>query len=181
MRRDGLGELPDAPLPDAPLPDGIVLRPVTPEQHRAIWEAECEAFQDHWGARTYTEHDFTSTFGHSELDTSLWAVAWDGDEVVGVAQTWIWSEENARLGLRRGWLERISVRRPWRKRGLGRAITAAGLQRLHGAGMTEGMLGVDADNPTGALRMYESLGFELFRRSAAYQRPIGGPAAIEQP
>lgn len=170
MRRDGLDD-----LPEAPLPDGIVLRPVTSDQYRAIWDAECEAFQDHWGARTQTEHDYQGTFGHSGLDTSLWAVAWDGDDVAGVVQTWIWPDENVRLGVRRGWLERISVRRPWRKRGLGRAITAAGLQRLHEAGMTEGMLGVDAENPTGALGLYENLGFEIFSRSAAYQRPIERP------
>jgi len=176
MRRAGLDDLPKAALPEAPLPEGLVLRPVTPDQHRAIWDAECDAFQDHWGARVLSEHDYQGTFGHSGLDTSLWAVAWDGDEVAGVVQTWIWTEENSRLGVLRGWLERISVRRPWRKRGLGRAITAAAIQRLHEAGMTEAMLGVDAENPMGALGLYESLGFELFSRSAAYQRPLRGPA-----
>lgn len=170
MRRRGLAD-----VSDAPLPNGIVLQPVTPDQHRAIWEAEHEAFRDHWGARAQTEHDFQRTYGHSELDTSLWVVAWDGNDVAGVVQTWIWPVENDRLGVHRGWLETISVRRPWRKRGLGRAITAAALRRLHDTGMTEAMLGVDAENPTGALGLYESLGFELFSRSAAYQRGLRDP------
>jgi ribosomal protein S18 acetylase RimI-like enzyme len=36
--------------------------------------------------------------------------------------------------------------------------------------MTEGMLGVDTSNPNGALGLYESLGFEVFRRGAVYRR-----------
>ena len=34
------------------------------------------------------------------------------------------------------------------------------------------MLGVDSENPTGALGLYERLGFEVSSRSAAYQRPL---------
>lgn len=170
MRRAGLDD-----IPDAPVPDGLELRTVTPADHRAIWLGESEAFQDHWGSHAPTEHDFQVTFSQSALDTDLWAVAWDGDEVAGVVQTWIWAEENERLGVQRGWLERISVRRPWRKRGLGRALTAIALVRLREAGMTEAMLGVDADNPTGALGLYERLGFEVWQRSAAYRRPFDDP------
>ena len=162
-------------VPDAPLPDGLELRPVTPDQHRAIFDAEREAFRDHWSAREQTEEDFQLTFGRDELDTNLWVVAWDGDEIAGVVQNWIWPDENAALGVERGWLEHISVRRPWRRRGLGRAITAESLRRLAGAGMAEGMLGVDADNPTGALGLYEGLGFAVHQRSQVYRRPLGEP------
>ena len=176
MRRTGLGE-----VPLEPLPAGLELRPVTVGQHRRIWEAECEAFQDHWGAHTYTDHDFQVTFSQSALDTALWAVAWDGDEVAGVVQGWIWREENEATGIDRGWLEKISVRRPWRQRGLGRALTAAGLARLRDAGMTEAMLGVDAQNPTRALGLYERLGFEVHQRSAVYGRSFDGPLPLMTP
>ncbi|HEX6869447.1 MAG TPA: GNAT family N-acetyltransferase [Candidatus Limnocylindrales bacterium] len=156
-------------IPEVALPDGLEIRPITPDQHRAIWEAEGEAFRDHWQAREPTDADFEVLFGREELDTDLWIVAWDRDEIAGVVQTWIWGEENERLGVRRGWLEHISVRRPWRRRGLGRAITAAALRRLRDVGMTEAMLGVDAEHPTGALGLYEGLGFEVYQRSAMYR------------
>ena len=168
MRRATLAD-----VPDAPLPEGLELRAVTADQHRAIFEAEREAFRDHWSSREQTEGDFAFTFGRAELDTDLWVVAWDGDEIAGVVQTWVYPEENETLGVARGWLEHISVRRPWRRRGLGRAITAESLRRLADAGMTEAMLGVDAENPTGALGLYEGLGFEVDHRSVAYRRPIG--------
>jgi mycothiol synthase len=158
-------------IPDAPLPDGIELRPVEPRQHRAIVLAEHEAFRDHWEPRDFSEAGFTALFERSELDTSLWVVAWDGDEIAGVVQTWIYADENDRLGVERGWLERISVRRPWRRRGLGRAITAEALRRLRAAGLADAMLGVDADNLTGALGLYEGMGFEVAQRSMIYGWP----------
>ncbi len=165
LMRRGTGD----DVPDAPLPDGLELRPVTADQHRAIFDAEREAFRDHWSSREQTEEDFTLTFGREELDTDLWVVAWDGDEVAGVVQNWIWADENAKLGVSRGWLEHISVSRPWRRRGLGRAITAESLRRLEAAGMTEAILGVDAENPTGALGLYEGLGFEIYQRAITYR------------
>jgi mycothiol synthase len=161
-------------IPDTPLPDGLELRPVRADQHRAIFDAEREAFRDHWSSREQTDEDFTFIFGRPELDTDLWVVAWDGDEIAGVVQTWIYPEENATLGVARGWLEHISVRRPWRRRGLGRAITAEALRRLSAAGMTDAMLGVDAENPTGALGLYEGLGFEVHHRATAYRRSVEG-------
>ena len=99
-------------------------------------------------------------------------MAWDGDEIAGVVQAWIWPEENEKLGVKRGWLERISVRRAWRRRGLARALTAVAMRKLHEAGMDDAMLGVDSENPTGALGLYEDLGFEVHSTSAAYQRPL---------
>jgi mycothiol synthase len=161
-------------IPEASLPDGIEIRPVVSDHHRAIFDAEHEAFLDHWMPRDHSEADYVSLFSRSNLDTDLWVVAWDGDEIAGVVQNWIWPEENETLGIDRGWLDHISVRRTWRRRGLGRAITAEALRRLRAAGMTDAALGVDADNPTGALGLYEGLGFEVDQRSTAYWGPLPG-------
>jgi mycothiol synthase len=167
MRRPELTD-----VPDLPLPDGLEMRPVRPDQHRTIYDAENEAFRDHWGSHDQGEEGFRQTFNQPDTNTDLWTVAWDGDQVAGVVETWIWSEENVRLGVRRGWLEKISVRRPWRKRGVARALTAAAMVRLREAGMDEAMLGVDSENPNGALGLYVGLGFEVFSRSTAYRRPL---------
>lgn len=167
MRRPNLEE-----IPEAPLPDGLVLRPVSTDLHRAIWEADNEAFLDHWQPRVRTDEEFAGLFAAADLDTGLWVVAWDGEQIAGVVQARIWKAENAQLRVQRGWLEHISVRRPWRRRGLGQAITAEALRRLRAAGMHEAMLGVDAQSPTGALRLYERLGFQIHARSTAYRLPL---------
>ena len=167
MRRPTLDD-----IPELALPDGVELRMVLPADHRAIFDAEFEAFQDHWKPDDYDETHFETLFTKTDLATDLWVVAWAGDEVAGVVQNWIWVDENRRLGVQRGWLEKISVRRRWRRRGLARAMTAESLRRLRSAGMTDAMLGVDTENPTGALGLYEGLGFRLDQRTAAYTRTL---------
>ena len=167
-----------APLPDHPMPPGLELRPVTPETERAIFAADNEAFEDHWGHREQGEGDFIARFRGPDVDTSLWQVAWDGDEVAGVVMNAIFRGENETLGVARGWLDHVSVRRPWRRRGLAKALCAASFRALRDQGMTEAWLGVDGSNPTGALQLYEDLGFTVARRWHAYGRPMDRPAPV---
>ncbi len=167
MRRD-LGAL----IPDAPLPPGLELRPAREEDYRKIWDANAEAFRDHWEAAERTEEDYRHWFEDPDLDPSLWQVAWDGDEVAGVSMNTIYAEENERLGIKVGWLDQVSVRRPWRRRGLGAAVIAASLCVLRDRGLDEASLGVDAENPTGALALYERLGFTRHRAFRNYRKRI---------
>ena len=160
------------PIPDAPLPEGLDIRPVVAADHRRIWDADTEAFRDHWDAGERTDEDFVGWFSMPGIDTSMWRVAWDGDEVAGSVMSMVFDEENARLGVRRGWLEHISVRRPWRRRGLAAALIADSLRELRSRGLDEAALGVDAENLSGALRLYESLGFRRYRTGIAYRKPL---------
>lgn len=167
MRRD-LSE----PIPDAPLPDGLEIRPVRPEHHRAIWLADVEAFRDHWDASAQAESDFVQWFSEPEIDTSLWQVAWDGDEVAGLVVNGIYPHENEQLGLKIGWLDSVATRRPWRRRGLASALITRSLAVLRERGMEIASLGVDTENPTGALRIYERFGFRPHRTWVFYRKPI---------
>ena len=72
----------------------------------------------------------------------------------------------------RGYTENISVRRPWRRRGLARALIAASFPLLRARGMTEAALGVDTENLSGALRVYESCGFQSVSRETLYRKPL---------
>ena len=160
-------------LTHSPLPDGLVIRDVRPEHLRAIWEADQEAFRDHWGAAPPSEEGFRQFRDDSvQADTTLWQVAWDGDEVAGQVRSYINAEQNRRTGLQRGYVEHISVRRPWRRRGLARALIATSVTLLRARGMTEGALGVDTQNPSGALRLYEACGFRPVHRTIEYRKPF---------
>jgi ribosomal protein S18 acetylase RimI-like enzyme len=68
------------------------------------------------------------------------------------------------------WLDHISVRRPWRRRGLARALIVSALQGLREGGIDEAMLGVDGENPTDALGLYESLGFVVKDRGSTWRK-----------
>lgn len=160
-------------LPDAALPEGLEIREVKPEHLRQIFDAWVEALRDHWGMGLPTEEDYQRFLtdpvqGRSEL----WRVAWDGDQVAGAVRGFINAEENREYGRDRGWVENISVRRPWRRRGLARALIAASITALREQGMTQGALGVDTENPSGALRLYESCGFVAVKRKTTYRKPL---------
>jgi mycothiol synthase len=159
-------------ITEMPMPDGLEIRPVLPEHHRTIWAADVEAFRDHWGAMEDTEHGFSRFFSGPEFRPELWRVAWEGDQVAGVVMNRVMTTFNQESGERRGELAGVSVRRPWRGRGLARALVAVSLRALRDEGMTSAVLGVDAENPTGALGVYEANGFKVHRRGMNYRRPM---------
>jgi mycothiol synthase len=160
---------------EPPMPEGIELRPVTADQHETIWRANREAFRDQWGGSDESLEQLRRILADPDTDTSLWLTAWDGDEVAGGVWNEIHPAENAALGLRRGWLGSVYTRRPWRKRGLASALIGRSLTLLRERGMTSAILGVDADNPTGANGLYESAGFEVHDRFVALRKPMEGP------
>lgn len=160
------------PIPDIALPAPLEVRPVRETDHRRIFEAENEAFRDHWNHREQEESDFVATFSQPDIDTSLWRVAWDGDEVASVVMNFIYPEENERLGVQRGWLERISTRRPWRRRGVASALIAESLRLFRDRGLTDAGLGVDGENPNGALGLYEGLGFRKHQMGIAHRKVL---------
>lgn len=160
-----------------PLPDGIEIRPVTDDQHVRIWRANREAFRDHWGGSDESEAAMHRFFADPDTDFSLWLIAWAGDEIAGGVMNGIYPSENEALGIRRGWLDSVFTRRNWRRRGLARALIARSLVLLRERGMTSAALGVDAANPSGALGLYESLGFAVHDRFLAYRKPMERPGA----
>jgi len=158
------------PIPAARLPKGLVITPVRDQDERRVFDAENEAFRDHWGHREFVDADFERQVAAPEHDTSLWQVAWDGDQVVGAVTVWIYPEENQTVGVNRAWLERVSVRRRWRRRGVARALIAAAMRATRERGLSTAALGVDTQNPTGALGLYEGLGFTVHKRGSAWQK-----------
>ena len=169
MRRAPLDEV---ELP--PMPEGLEIRPLPPDRAgmRQAWDADVEAFQDHWGGFDASDAAFEAWLVDPYHDPRLWVVAWDGDQIAGAVTNAVVAEENEAFNRKRGWLETVFVRRAWRRRGLGAALVARALVRLREEGMQEAMLGVDSDNPSGALALYERAGFVVHRRSAAYRKPM---------
>ncbi len=160
-------------IPSAPLPPGLEVRPVQPAHLRAIFDAENEAFHDHWGHIPRSDSEFPAWAADPENgDPSLWQVAWDGGEVAGMVRSFIRAEENERYSRLRGYTENISVRRPYRRRGLARALLCRSLELLRERGMQQACLYVHLDNYTGANHLYEGVGFRVVQRSFIYQKAV---------
>lgn len=161
--------------PAAPVwPEGIELRPFVREQHlEDVYRAYDEAFSDHYG---YIKRPFDvglKRFSHMLLedeahDPDLWFVAWDGDQVAGASLCFKYASEDRTMGF----LELLLVRRPWRKRGLGKALLLHTFRAFRARGMKSVGLGVDGSNLTGALRLYESAGMKIAQRYDRYEKEL---------
>ena len=157
-------------IPDRPLPAGLELRTIDRSLVRQVWDADIEAFQDHWGGFDGSEEHLQRWLDNPHTDLSMWVVAFDGDEVAGGIINGIDPDQNAALGVQRGWLQSVFTRRPWRRRGLATALIAESLRVLRDRGMTSAALGVDGANPSGAFGLYEGLGFAVDARATAWRR-----------
>lgn len=159
-------------IPDAPLPDGVEIRPVAEEHLRKVFDADTEAFRDHWGFIEPTEKDWMAFLEFPYRDESIWKVAWHGDDVVGQVRGFINQIENRENDRKRGWSEFISTAREWRGKGVASALICATLRELKSRGMEEAALGVHVENPHGAYRLYQSLGFVVDSFGTLYEKPL---------
>ncbi len=154
-------------------PRGVELRPFIKEEHAAaVWQADNEAFRDHWGSHDSTFEDWSRRkFDRSDFDPSLWMIAWDGDQIAG------YSQNRYRMGI--GWIGTLGVRRPWRKQGLGLALLQYSFGEFYKRGMTTIGLGVDASNPTGATRLYQRAGMYVASEFATYEKELRAGRNLE--
>jgi ribosomal protein S18 acetylase RimI-like enzyme len=162
----------DEQIPELPLPAGIDVRPVREEHVRAMWEAKEEAFRDLWGFIPSPPEAFEVFRNDPTWRRDLTAVAWDGDEVVGQVMCFISDSANRQQGRQRAWTEQICVRRPWRRKGVAHALISRVLRAIQREGMSEAALGVDTDNPSGALRLYQSMGYREKSRATWFRKAL---------
>lgn len=158
------------PFPEAPMPAGLEMRPVKKEHIWPVLRAADEAFQDHWGFRPTPDEEFEGWMADANFRPELWKVAWDGDQIAGSVQNFYNPEENKEYGRLRGYTEGISTRRPWRKRGLASALIVESMKMFKAMGMTETAHGVDAQNTSGALNLYQGLGYRVVKQSTIYRK-----------
>jgi len=165
-------KLQEAPAP-VTFPNGIELRPFVKDEHAvAVWEADNEAFRDHWAHNDSTFEEWCHRkFGKPDFDPTLWMIAWDGDQIAG------YSQNRFRRGI--GWIGTLGVRRPWRKIGLGLALLQHSFGEFYKRGMTTIGLGVDASSPTGATRLYQRAGMYVASEFATYEKELRPGRSLE--
>lgn len=146
-------------------PLGLELRTFRPSDDEAVRKTVNETFAEDPFFHAVTPAFFREHFlGARGFDPSLWLLAWDGDELAGLVLAYPESVGEADLG----WIGSLGVRVAWRRRGLGEALLRAAVAELHGRGLRRVGLGVDTENETGALRLYERVGFRVVRRSDSW-------------
>ena len=161
----GVGECQEARLVD--LPDGDATIQL---QNRLM----NEAFREHFDYRALTidetRHIYFATRERGEWLFTLLA-RWE-DEPVGFLVAGSDPAVAKRRGRNVGGLYILGVLKPFRNRGIAKALLIAGMERLQKRGMSEAELGVDTENATGALHLYELLGFKTTRRRLTQMREL---------
>ena len=156
----------EGPVPEPSLPDGLAIEAFREEDARAFFEALEEAFEDHWEhhPRPFEEWWDEKRTMH-DYDPTLWFVVRDGDEIAATIRN-----DPERNG--GGYVAALGVRRAWRGRGLGKALLHHSFAEFVRRGQTRVTLGVDADSPTGATKLYESVGMQVEMEAVVFERPL---------
>ena len=102
---------------------------------------------------------------HEDFDPAMWFLVERDGELVACALHWKESQ-------RRGWVKDIVVRESERGRGLAKALLQHGFRAYAGRGADRVGLKVDSTNPTGALQLYERLGFVTDQRLEIWQKTL---------
>lgn len=159
--------------PEPEFPAGIIVRTYNPETDaEAVYLAEQEAFRDHFG---FVEKPFEEGLKrwkydreHEGFDPTLYFLAMDGNEIAGLNLC----RPSSYYDADSGWVRSLGVRRPWRKRGLGLALLRHSFNEFYRRGKHKVGLGVDAENLTGALRLYESAGMHVDQAYDYYEKEL---------
>ncbi len=152
--------------PEAPeWPGGMRVATFREEDARAYYDAIGEAFAEEWNfVHDPFEHWRELRLSAPDFDPTLWFLVWDADEVAAVLR-------GERRG-EQGFVGALGVRRRWRKRGLGHALLRHAFADWYRRGVTTVALGVDAENPTGATRLYERAGMHVAYEAIAFQKDL---------
>ena len=154
--------------PAAPAwPEGVEVRTFRPGgDDRRVYEVQEETFADQHDHDPLSYEEWRHWSFSDPFDPDLWFLAEDGDELAGIllARSSRGGDETL------GWVSVLGVRRPWRRRGLGRALLLHAFRELRARGKPRAGLGVDGSNPTGAVQLYEEAGMRVLRRYDHWER-----------
>ena len=152
--------------PQPAWPAGIAVRTfLAGQDDEPVHAAAQEAFEDHWDFERLSFESWDA-LNRPGRDPSLWFVAEDGDEIAGLCLCRVHPSGDATIGH----VNTLAVRAPWRRRGLGLALLHHAFARFRARGMTRATLGVDAENLTGAVRLYHRAGMQVASRSDTYEK-----------
>lgn len=142
--------------PEPALPAGARIRPVADQDAdlRVVADVVRTSFQDHFGherdERPSFEQFVSTTHTQAGYDIGLWWVA----TVEGEPAAALIGRQFDDIGF----VNTLGTLAEFRGRGLGRALLLTAFAEFRRRGLRRSVLGVDASNPTGAVRLYESVG-----------------------
>jgi mycothiol synthase len=163
----------DHALDPIEFPDGVTIRTLMDDDRiEPLADAQNEAFRDHFGwidRPAQDRHDEWSLWRASDLweNELVWLVEADGQVVAMMTALNSYGTSSDT-----GYIAVLGVRKEWRGRGIAQALLATAFDEFTRRGRHSVVLHVDADNLTGATRLYERAGMATTDRSTSYEIEI---------
>ena len=151
--------------PPPSTPDGVTIVPWPSDRLDETRLVRNAAFADHWGSTPADEAGWeqrVNGFG-GRPDLSFVAVDSDGT-MIGICLNTNYPADEALTGRRDAWVDMLGTLSEWRGKGVASSLITHSLAAFAAAGFTHSSIAVDSSSPTGASRLYRSLGYELQHR-----------------
>lgn len=164
------------PLVDLPQlgdPYGVRIIAWPDDRDDEILVVKNAAFEDHWGSTPTSPEGWASMVRGfaSRPDLSFIALDADSDELIGHCLNKRFEDDDAITGRRDALIDNLGTVRHARSRGVASALIARSLHAFAEAGLTHALISVDSESPSGAARLYRSLGFTHVRGDFTYELP----------
>ena len=184
IRRFWVMARPNLPnLPPVRFPEGFEWRvPRLGEDDDEVLDSMNDSFSEHFGFSPDTMEWYQHYVHSINYRPELTVLARENgrNRVAGFCQIVVNEGENSRLGVKRGWIDILGVRREYRRRGLGEALIIQGMHNLRAAGLSEAVLACDSENTTNATALYFKTGFQVRKTTIVYDKSLREPAAEQR-
>lgn len=161
-----------ADLPGPATPDGVAIVGFADERSADALLIRNEAFRDHWASSDLTPESWTFYLAARAFRPEYTFIAYLDGEPAGFVMTAEYEAYNKAKGIRDLYIPQVASRRAVRRRGIASALLTTALTAAKADGFDTATLDVDADSPTGALGLYERLGFVVRDTKIAHRKVL---------
>jgi mycothiol synthase len=161
-------------IPKPQLPAGFTIRTVDAEREAQAWvDLHNRCFINTWNYHPLTVESYRIRLEDPEYLPELNLVAIDREgKFAAICYCAIYREHNLFIGRQEGWVALLFTSPDFRQQGLAKAMLLHGLARLKALNMSIAKIGVDSENPFGARKLYESVGFDRLYTNIAYVKHL---------
>lgn len=154
------------------LPDGVEIAEFSESRSADALLIRNEAFRDHWAPDETTPESWAFHLGVRAFRPEYSFVAYRSGEPAGLILAHEYEAYNKAKGIRDLYIPQVGTRRAARKLGIASALLATTLAAAKTNGFDTATLDVDADSLTGALALYERVGFVVRHTSVVHRKEL---------